>query len=138
VIFAPDLAAKISLGEKTQTRRPTKRDPNSDPPGRMLPCRYAAGRTYAVQLSRGGMAVDRIRVLSVERVITHEISREDAIAEGFASPDEFMARWKALYGPSWSGDCWRIEFRLEPTSATPTATAVGSQKGPAAVREGST
>lgn len=109
VIFAPDLAAKITLGEKTVTRRPVKRDSG----GLVLGCTYHQGRSYAVQLARGGFAVDQIRILSVTRETTDwPISWTEARAEGFASPADFEDRWLALYGQDGSRDVWRIEFAL--------------------------
>jgi hypothetical protein len=101
VIFAPDLAAKISLGHKTVTRRPVKREE----------CLYRPGNTYAVQLWRGGYAVDRIRVLDVRReTITFPLTEDEAHREGFDAPAEFEEKWRSLYGDDGPRDVWRIEF----------------------------
>lgn len=109
MIFAPDLAAKITLGEKTVTRRPVKRDRR----GHVLACTYQAGRSYAVQFCRGGLEVDRIRVLAVARETTEfPISWTEARREGFESPNAFENRWRELYGPSGPRDVWRITFEL--------------------------
>ncbi len=116
MIFGPDLAAKITLGRKTVTRRPCKRDRD----GKTLPCTYTEGRTYAVKLSRGGVAVDRIKVKSVEReVLTFPITWEEASREGFESPKAFEKRWAELYGTGSAGTrlpihptVWRIEFEV--------------------------
>lgn len=103
MIFSPDLAAKITLGQKTVTRRPVK--PGSE-------CRYLPGRTYAVQVCRGGIEVDRIRILTVrrERLDERPISDDEARAEGFATPMDFALRWLDLYGADSPRDVWRIEF----------------------------
>lgn len=115
MIFSGVLADKVLDGSKTQTRRPTKRDPSSSPPGALLPCRYKVGATYAIQRKRGTPGLGpRIRVLSVERVFVFPISWDDAHAEGFDSPVAFESRWIAMYGHRAPGDCWRIEFELVP------------------------
>lgn len=114
VIFAPDLAAKISLGEKTVTRRPVvKRYRGEERLARV----YEVGRTYAVQLCRGGVEVDRIRIVAVTRETLHLdclpcLSWDEARAEGFVSPAAFWNRWFDLYGNDDPVDVWRIEFEL--------------------------
>jgi hypothetical protein len=111
VIFAPDLAAKITLGQKRVTRRPVKRDGN----GHLLPCTYEPGRSYAVQLCRGGTAVDRIRIVSVRReTLELPLSWTETRAEGFTSPRGFSDKWQALYGADAPRDVWRIEFEAQP------------------------
>lgn len=118
MIFSPDLAAKITLGQKTVTRRPVKYEN-----GEVVPCRYVAGRVYAVQLCRGGMAVDRIRVVSIARESLVEdwgwlsppysaSALDEAHREGFDTPAAFVAKWLELYGCAPTGDVWRIEFEV--------------------------
>lgn len=107
MIFAPDLASKVLAGQKTQTRRRVKHNAS----GSEQPCRYSPGRTYAVQSGRGQPALARIRILSVAKVRVGSITREDARAEGFRSPDAFYTRWREMYGEVF-GSCWRIEFGL--------------------------
>lgn len=110
MIFTPDLAAKITLGEKTVTRRQVKRDRD----GLALPCTYQQGSSYAVQLCRGGTAVDRIRVLGVRReTLKLPLSWTEAQAEGFDSPAGFTEKWRSLYGPDGPRDVWRIEFERD-------------------------
>lgn len=113
MIFTPDLAAKITLGKKTVTRRPVKVEG-----GVVVPCRYLPGRTYAVQLCRGGTAVDRVRIVSVTRETLHVLTQEEAEREGFSSPRAFTAKWDTLYGPKPPGDVWRIEFELAPAGGS--------------------
>lgn len=103
MIFSGVLADKVLDGSKTQTRRPSRRD---------VPCRYEAGKTYAVQRKRGTHSVGRIRILSVSGpVLVNPISEADARAEGFDSASGFLDRWMELYG-TVAGRCWRIEFEL--------------------------
>lgn len=118
MIFAADLAGKVLAGEKTQTRRPARLatlTPAAKHHGRAKltfePCRYVAGRSYAVQPGRGKRAVGRILVRSVEVVTVGAISLADARAEGFTSTTAFYDRWRELYGHT-GGWCWRIEFEL--------------------------
>jgi len=103
VIFQPDFAQLVLAGRKTQTRRRVKLGE---------PCRYGAGRTYAVQDGRGRRALGRIRVLSVDRVPVTELSLEDALAEGFAKPHLFWEWWTNRYGDIRDEWCWRIEFEV--------------------------
>lgn len=105
MIFAPEMAAAISLGRKTVTRRPRRLHEE---------CRYRAGRSYAVQLHRGGFAVDRIQVVSVEAQVLGRLSWTEAWAEGFKNPALFERHWRALHGTYLEdAPVWRIEFRLE-------------------------
>lgn len=103
MIFSPDLAAKVLDGSKTQTRRRDKGGP----------CRYKAGKTYAVQPGRGKKAIGRIRVLSVRPELMTQLDDEEARLEGFKNTGEFAAKWLAIYGKgSWLDIVWRIEFTL--------------------------
>jgi hypothetical protein len=120
VIFSADLAAKVSLGTKTVTRRPVKRDRD----GHVVACTYVVGGKYAVQLHRGGFSVDRIRILDVRReTIVFPIEWREARLEGFDSPADFRQKWAALYGPNGPLDVWRIEFELAPMESTGTTDA---------------
>lgn len=117
MIFSPDMAAAITLGRKTVTRRPVKYYDGPNPgrsSRRRVECRYKVGRTYAVQLMRGGMAVERIQVVSVEQVRLGQLDRAEARLEGFSGPTAFGAKWRALYG-TYDPETlvWRIEFALE-------------------------
>lgn len=109
MIFSGGLCEKVLDGTKTQTRRPVKGTGDAE-----QACQYQVGKTYAVQPGRGKHALGRILVLSVENVNVAAINEADARAEGFAHPDEFLARWRDFYGviDEWSSRCWRIEFVL--------------------------
>jgi hypothetical protein len=104
VIFRPELAAKVAAGKKTQTRRRTK--------GR--PCRYVVGREYAVQPGRGQRAIARVLVTEVRTVSVGAICRLDAVAEGFADDEAFLAYWRGLYGEAVDTRelVYAITFRL--------------------------
>lgn len=115
MIFAPDLAEKVLAGRKTVTRRPrTGSNPSGLPGGWVdIPCRYKPGHTYAVQPGRGKKAIGRIRVLSVRPEWMTDLTEDEIRREGFASQDEFVAKWLAIYGRgSWLDIVWRIEFEL--------------------------
>jgi len=103
VIFQPDFAQLVLSGKKTQTRRRAI--------GK-TPCRYRAGRTYAVQDGRGRRALGRIRVLSVALTPVAHMTPADATAEGFASPASFWEWWTNRYGDIRDQWCWRIEFEV--------------------------
>lgn len=115
MIFSPDLAEKILAGEKTVTRRPRR---GSNPSGKPFgwvddPCRYKAGKTYAVQPGRGKKAVGHIRILSVKPQLMTDLDDDEARLEGFRNTGEFVAKWLAIYGKgSWLDAVWRIEFEL--------------------------
>ena len=68
----------------------------------------------AVQPGRGKHQVGRARITAIrycER--TRDISVEDAIAEGFASPDDFRAIWRKLYGEaSLDEPCYALELEV--------------------------
>lgn len=115
VIFSPDLAEKVIASQKTVTRRPrTGSNPSGKPGGwEDEPCRYKAGKTYAVQPGRGKKAIGRIRVLSVRPELMTDLDDDEARLEGFANTREFTAKWLSIYGKgSWLDIVWRIEFEL--------------------------
>lgn len=114
MIFGEDMLPLVLSGSKSQTRRPVKWVVGVvGMVSHVAPCRYTVGRTYAVQARRGGRALGRIKVLSVERVPVQPIGAEDVAAEGFESANEFLNRYHNLNGPfSTREDCWRIEFEL--------------------------
>src|SRR5258708_15396845 len=105
MIFAHTLD-KVLSGEKWQTRRPVK-------PGEKLSCRkdlfgekicvqaatdrivYEVGKSYAVQPNRGKKAIARIVVTGIRLQQVRMIGECDALAEGFASRQEFFATWQA-------------------------------------------
>ncbi len=127
MIFAPDLAAKITQGRKTVTRRPVKRDRD----GHTLACTYKPGRTYAVQLCRGGSEVDRIGIISVSReTVEFPLTYTETAAEGFDRPEQFEARWRDLYGADGPRDVWRIEFEALSLIEAAMSGAENSQAQP--------
>lgn len=88
MIFRPELAKLIKQGKKTQTRRiaTTKI------------CRYAAGKSYAVQPGRGKAAMCRITVTGVRMERLGDLTLKDAKREGFVTTAEFFDYWRALHG----------------------------------------
>lgn len=104
MIFKPELVDLIRRGLKTETRRPVK-------PGQ--PCRYVAGRTYAVQPGRGQCGVCRIRVLDVHLEALTEIDGAAARREGFSTGSAFLDYWRGLYGTVDLGQpVWVIRFEV--------------------------
>lgn len=125
MIFATHNAIEnIFAGVKTQTRRRVK--PNDfhsrimqqvlaeSPDGRSNRVRYGVGFEYAIQPGRGKRSVGRIRITNIRKEPVNAITEADAIAEGFASRDEFLDVWRSLYGQDvdMTQPCWVIEFEL--------------------------
>lgn len=128
MIFKQEMIDKILAGQKTVTRRPVKFRPSiHDDAGEQLPCRYEAGKTYAVQpvieegpgKGRGGKEIARIRVRSVRRIpLDHQLTISEAAKEGFDGFRSFRDYWENLYSGPGSYDSTqlvdRIEFELLP------------------------
>ena len=111
MIFRPELVEAIRAGRKTETRRPVK-------PG--VGCRYAPGRTYAVQPGRGQRAVCRIEVVSARCEALGEIDEQAARREGFDSRAAFFDYWRGLYGSVEFGQkVWAIRFAPFPGTVKP-------------------
>lgn len=122
--FKPELIALIEEGKKTQTRRLCKpsetggvKYPNDDrlhwgfAPQIPLDStmgmvkdrngrrKWAVGQTLAIAPGRGKHGVGFIKLISIG--IAHgvsDISDADALAEGFNSRDEFLAKWDEING----------------------------------------
>lgn len=92
MIFRPELVRAITAGRKTVTRRPVRGDE---------PCRYVAGKTYAVQPGRGRPAILRIAITSVEVGVAGDVTFDEARAEGFRTTDDFKAYWVGLHDAAW-------------------------------------
>jgi hypothetical protein len=107
MIFGEDLLPKVLSGQKTVTRRRDKGGP----------CRYAVGKSYAVQPGRGQTAVARLTVTDVSYEPVGWIDETDAAREGFTTAAEFIAYWQKLYG-HYDPDVfvWRIAFEVTPAS----------------------
>jgi len=107
MLFRPDLAAKVVLGEKTQTRRVKRPGETAEydlvggtgiiavrsAGGRL---KWIAGGTYAVQPGRGKRGIGRLRIVGIYEGRAGEITPEDARAEGFESVEEFAAAWNKI------------------------------------------
>jgi hypothetical protein len=105
VIFRPELIEKIMSQEKTETRRPVKDG---------KPCRYEAGKSYALQPGRGLKAVGRVLVREVRREKLGDIGEIGAKREGFVNRGEFLDYWRELYGSvDLEQEVWVIRFSLE-------------------------
>lgn len=81
--------------------------------------------TYSVQPGRGKRGLDRIRILEIRTEPLMAISEKDALAEGFASTDEFFDEWRALYGSLDPNKMvWVLTFRLVPEEWLPRWTNI--------------
>lgn len=126
---------KVLSGEKTQTRRAVKPTHmvtegifispalgrlipgvsvpavQSDPSWRDL---WHVGHTYALQPGRGKTAVGRVEITEIRYCEqAAAISPEDAIAEGFATPDEFRDVYGRINGAgALERPAWAITFKL--------------------------
>ena len=118
MIFSTDMIDAILAGRKTRTTRPKR-------PGAFgwALCRYVVGRTYAVCPGGGKPGVARIRVIAVtewDHVADIKPQEEHAQREGFATWQDFMARWTHLYGHSperFHRPVWVIDFELDRSPA---------------------
>lgn len=141
MIFQHTVEAVLN-GTKTQTRRVVKE--NQDlwfddgnyvvyENGRV---KYRVGQTYAVQPGRCKKAVARIRITDIRQEHLHDITAEDAVAEGIALDLEhfvnkdpvraakivaiitFSNLWQSIHtkpGRRWEDNpmVWVISFELE-------------------------
>lgn len=120
--FRPELAAAVMSGRKWVTRRLVSGNPRSP----YHPDRVRRRKDVAVCPGRGKPALGRVRVHSVKRerrFNPRRIRPIQAIAEGFGSPEEFQAAWKAIHGDLAPVDVWRIQLRDPvPSGASEQAT----------------
>ncbi len=59
-------------------------------------------RTYSVQPGRGRKQIGRVKILAIDyEEDVGNVSEEDALAEGFASPDDFVDAWRQMHGDIW-------------------------------------
>lgn len=102
--FKPELCQQVLTGAKTVTRRPVN--------GRNE-CPYGEGRDYAVCPGRGKRQLGRILVHGVRTELVGAITDADAILEGFADREAFVAYWHGLYG-QWdeTAPVFRVQFQL--------------------------
>lgn len=120
MIFKQEMIDKILAGEKTVTRRPVKYSES----GKLLPCKYKVGRTYAIQpvieegpgKGRGGKAVGRIRIKDarIEQLVGINVEGE-ARLEGFESVTALHLYIQRLYPNRRLGfktQFHRIEFEV--------------------------
>jgi len=74
--------------------------------------RFKVGLTYSVQPGRGKPSRGRILLTAIRRCpVVADISPEDAVAEGFAMPGDFMAIIVKLYGKdALKNPFWALTF----------------------------
>lgn len=108
--FRPELAQLVAEGKKTQTRRligtgevfiksedhPTIARVEIHKPGKSPRIKWQTGKRYAVQPGRGKPAIAHFRLIDLWREDVRQISKEDALAEGFSGQLEFLGIWMEI------------------------------------------
>lgn len=141
MIESPQLVAKILTGAKTQTTRPRRAG---------VQCRWQPGHSYGVRTGSRKPEVTRIKVRAVREALLHELTDDDARAEGFADVDELFHGFYEQHGmgpgydrqhPSWPFaivPVWVITFELDleapPRLLGRRARTVGPAASPDAAR----
>lgn len=75
--------------------------------------KWHVGQSYSVQPGRGKAGVARIRLTRINSQFITRISTSDAIAEGFASRQDFMQMWKKIHGENaFNTRVWVLSFEL--------------------------
>lgn len=101
--MSKELLPLVLDGTKTQTRRPFKdgdhvRDTECSAVYRSGRKLWAVGSRYAIQPGRGKKGVAYIEVTKLRYDgDVRAISAEDARAEGFETPLDFVAKWVSMY-----------------------------------------
>lgn len=117
---------QILSGEKTQTRRVMQEkdtalyDTHNAIEAVLVnnKVKWQVGQTYAVQPGRAKAQVARIRITQINSEYVSEISPADAVAEGFADRQEFLAAWQRIHGEnSLNLPVWVLRFELVPRGA---------------------
>jgi len=75
--------------------------------------KWHVGMTYAVQPGRTEAAVARIRLLEIRSEIVTGISEVDALAEGYANRETFLASWRKIHGDKrLDAQVWALTFEV--------------------------
>lgn len=115
MLFKRQLAIQICEGNKTQTRRIVKPNEHYDAETQTVYAgkkrKWVVGRTYGVQIARGGHSLNKFVLKGIRRERACDITEQDAIAEGFASRDEFFEAWRAINGKgTLDSEVWVLDF----------------------------
>ena len=78
--------------------------------------KWQVGRSYAIQPGRRKKSVGRIELTDIKKELLGQMTADDALAEGFASLDEFQQTWIQMHG-HYDPDLpvWVITFLKEAT-----------------------
>jgi hypothetical protein len=111
----------VLSGRKTQTRRVIKpneaavrtRDNEIQSILHNNRTKWVVGKIYAVQPARAQTQVAQIKITGLSSESVGRISNEDALAEGFDSPEAFFEVWKRMHGEdSLELQVWVVTFEL--------------------------
>lgn len=98
--------AEIESGQKTQTRRVVKPNEWAEVDDQARDCilavrtddriKHRVDKTYSMVPKRGAAGVGHIRITFIDRERLHNISEEDARAEGVNSVEEYRQLWESI------------------------------------------
>ncbi len=102
LLFKPEHVDMILEGRKTQTRRTGKR-------------RWKVGSTHQCRLKMldKDSCFATVGIKAVREEPFMDVSDEDAVREGYANAEQFIAKFREIYGDEPTrGDVWVVDFAL--------------------------
>jgi hypothetical protein len=76
--------------------------------------RWRVSASYAVQTGRGKAQIARIRLTRIRSQLLSRITTSDALAEGFASRQDFLKTWQHIHGiHAVNQRVWVLEFEID-------------------------
>jgi hypothetical protein len=115
--------APEGMAQVVGPRRPGGEDPHREKTQTTAPrragvpqCRYRPGHSYGVRTGSAKPEVTRIKVGAAREAVLHELTDEDARAEGLADFDELLRDWYERYGsgPGFDRELPRWPFAIVP------------------------
>lgn len=73
--------------------------------------KWGENERYAAVPKRGAKRFGDILITKIRREMLHDITEEDAIAEGVNSVEEYMALWESINGNRENVPVWVITFK---------------------------
>lgn len=75
--------------------------------------KWRVGKTYAVQTGRGHKAIASIRLKAIDAQKASDISKQEAMKEGYQTREEFLESWKMIHGEAnLAAQVWVLTFEL--------------------------